>query len=220
MALFFGIIMAVGLLYLLGMIFGGVTEVFDFDLDGALEGAGLGWLFGIGGAADALDGVDDLGSVVDAMDAADAADATSASTDVKGAGCLTMTIAAFMAVFGAIGVAGTYSERSLWLILLVGVLVSYAVARVVTEVMKYVLRQQGNEAFSTQDLIGKTAQATINAAPGKTGEVMVEMGRLLKYPVHEVNGEALQRGDTVLIVGLEGRYLKVTKQQKQVQGEE
>lgn len=204
MALFFGIIMAVGLLYLLSVIFGGLGDV--FELDGVLDNAGLGWLFGIDGAADALDGVDDVGSILNAADGADISDA---SSDVQGVGCL--TISAFMAVFGAIGLVGALNERNLWLILLVGAVVSYAVARVVAEALKYVYRQQGNTSYSTKDLIGKTARATINSQPDSTGEVMIEMGEILRYPVHEVNGAALSRGDEVRIVNVEGRYLKVEK---------
>ncbi len=208
MTFVFGLMLVVGLLYLLSVIFGGVGEIFDFGLDGALDNAGLGWLFGIEGAMDALNGADDPGSIIDALDGADDV-ATSASADVQGVGC--MTIASFMAVFGSIGLAGVLSGRSLWLILLVGAVISYAVARLVTELLKYIYRQQDNTAYSKQDLVGKTARATINSAEGKTGEVMVELGGLLKFPVREVNRAALSRGDEVLIVGIDGRYLQVQK---------
>jgi membrane protein implicated in regulation of membrane protease activity len=208
MTFVFGAMMVVGLLYLLSVILGGLGEIFDFGLDSALDNVGLGWLLGIDGAVDALDGADDVGSIVDALDGADDV-ATSASADVQGVGC--MTIASFMAVFGAIGVVGVLSERSLWLILVVGVVISYAVARLVTELLKYVYRQQDNTAYSKQDLVGKTARATINSAEGKTGEVMVEMSGVLKFPVREVNSAALSRGDEVLIVGVDGRYLQVQR---------
>lgn len=213
MTLFFGIIMGIGLLYLLSVILGGMTDF--FNLDGTLESMGLGGLLGIEGATDALDGVDDVGSVMDALDGADGmdvdmgADASDASGDVQGIGCL--TISAFLAMFGAIGLVGSLSERSLWLILLIGVIISYAVARIVAELLKYVYRQQDNTAFSQRDLIGKTARATINAAPGTTGEVMVEMGGMLRYPVKEINGSALNRGDEVRIIDVDGRTLKVEK---------
>ncbi|MEM6530701.1 MAG: NfeD family protein, partial [Chloroflexota bacterium] len=121
------------------------------------------------------------------------------------------TISAFMSMFGAIGMVGTLSGRSLWLIVLVGVILSYAMARVVAEVMKYVYRQQGNSDYSISELIGKTATATINSESGKTGEVMIEAGRLIKYPVREINGEPLKRGDSVIVREIDGRYLKVEK---------
>ncbi len=203
MALFFGILMGIGLLYLLLVIVGGLGDV--FNLDGTLESLGLGGLFGIEG----LDGVDDLSGLADAADAADAADVTSAGGEAEGIGC--MVLSAFMAMFGAVGLVGTISGRPLWITLLVGVVISYAVARSVAELLKYVFRQQDNDAFSMTDLIGMTARSTINADAGTTGEVMLELGRVLKYPVREVNGATLSRGDEVRVVGLDGRYLQVEK---------
>ncbi|MEL6272623.1 MAG: hypothetical protein AAFV33_02415 [Chloroflexota bacterium] len=209
MAVFFGIIMAVGLLYLLSVIFGGLGEVLDFNIDGTLESMGIGGLFGIESAVDALDGLDGM----DGIDGMDSANASDASSDAQGIGCL--TISAFMSMFGAIGMVGTLSGRSLWLIVLVGVILSYAMARVVAEVMKYVYRQQGNSDYSISELVGKTATATINSESGKTGEVMIEAGRLIKYPVREINGEPLKRGDSVIVREIDGRYLKVEKVEAQ-----
>ena len=113
---------------------------------------------------------------------------------------------------GAVGLVGTLAGRNMWVTMLVGVVISYAVARGIAEILKYVYRQQDNDAFSVEDLVGKTAQATINSAEGTTGEVMIEAGRILKYPVREVNGAALSRGDTVVVTGIDGKFLKVEKQ--------
>ncbi|MEO0563468.1 MAG: hypothetical protein AAF125_15265, partial [Chloroflexota bacterium] len=66
--------------------------------------------------------------------------------------------------------------------------------------------------FSVNDLVGMTARATINSDAGKTGEVMVEVGRMVKYPVREVNNQPLARGDEVRILAVDGRYLEVEKQ--------
>jgi len=210
MAIFFGVIMVAGLLYLLSVIFGGLGEVLDFNIDGTLESMGLGAVFGIDGVLDGVDGaLDGVDGALDGIDGMDAANASDASSDAQGIGCL--TISAFMSMFGAIGLVGTLSGRSLWLILLVGIILSYVMARIVAEVMKYVYRQQGNSAYTTNELIGKTATATIGAQPGKTGEVMIEAGRLLKYPVKEVNQAPLKRGDQVVVLAVEGRYLKVEK---------
>lgn len=194
MALFFGILMGLGLLYLLLVIVGGLGDV--FNLDGTLESLGLGGLFGL----------DDLAGIADA---ADAAEITSAGGEAEGIGC--MVLSAFMAMFGAVGLVGTLTGRPLWITLAVGVVISYAVARSVAELLKYVFRQQGNDAFSTSDLVGLTARATINAGAGETGEVMLELGRVLKYPVREVNGAALARGDEVRVVSVDGRFLNVEK---------
>jgi membrane protein implicated in regulation of membrane protease activity len=197
MALFFGTLMGIGLLYLLLVIAGGLGDV--FNLDGTLESMGLGGLFGI----------DDLSGIADAADAADAADVTSAGGEAEGIGC--MVLSAFMAMFGAVGLVGTLTGRPLWITLIVGVVMSYAVARSVAELLKYVFRQQDNDAFSMNDLIGMTARSTIKADAGTTGEVMVELGRVLKFPVREVNGAALARGDQVVVVGVDGRFLEVEK---------
>lgn len=206
MVWFFGIVMAVGLLYLLLVIVGGLGDL--FDLDGTLESMGIGSVFGIDASAvaEGVDALDDLGSVTDA---GDSLDATGVAGELQGVGCL--TISAFMAVFGAIGMVGILNGRNLPITILIGLVISYAVARLITELLKYVYRQQSNSAYSTDSLIGMTAQATINAEGGKTGEVLVEAGGRVKYPVREINGNALKRGDQVTIVGIDGRYLQVEK---------
>jgi membrane protein implicated in regulation of membrane protease activity len=209
---FFATLLGIGLAYLFLVIFGGLGEM--FDLDGALDNVGIHQLFGIdvvdvGEVLESIEAVDDISGIADSFNAVDVTESFDASADVQGLGC--MALAAFMAMFGGVGVVGILGERPLWIILLVGVAISYGVARIVVEVLKYVQRQQGNEAFSTQDFIGKPARVTINSASGKTGEVMVEADRRLKYPVKEINGVALSRGDTVTIVGIDGRYLKVEK---------
>jgi membrane protein implicated in regulation of membrane protease activity len=183
MELVFLAIMLVGLLYLLLMIFGGLGDVFQLDIEGALEGTGLDSLLGLAGAAD--------------------------SGEASGLGC--GVIAAFLAGFGAVGLAGTVAGWNPFLLLAAAVAFGWVLGRAVVALLRFVYRQQSTDVFHNEDLIGTSARVTINSAPGKTGEVLVELGEVRKYPVQELSGAALQRGDTVEIVAVSGRFLQVKK---------
>lgn len=182
MEVVFGGIMLFGLLYLLMMIFGGLGEALDFGVDGAMESIGLDSIFGI----------------------------SDGGGEATGLGC--SVIAAFLAGFGAVGLTGTVSGWSLLPMLLLAFAFGWLLARGVAVVMKYVYAQESTDVYSIDSMIGKTARVTIDSAAGKTGEVIIEDGQILKYPVQEVDGEALKRGDMVLIVDVNGRFLRVKKQ--------
>ncbi len=131
--------------------------------------------------------------------------------DAEGIGC--GAIAAFMAGFGALGLTGTLMGWNPIGTLLTAVLIGLIIARISMSLLRFVYRQQSKPiTFSAHDLVGKVAHATIDSAPGTTGEVLVEAGELHKYPVKEVDGAALKRGDQVLVVDIEGRFLRVKKQ--------
>jgi hypothetical protein len=129
--------------------------------------------------------------------------------DASGLGC--SVIAAFLAGFGAVGLTGTVMAWNPLLMLLVATGFGWGLGRVVVAIMSFVFRQQSTEVFHKDDLIGLSARVTIDTAAGKTGEAMVESGAIRKYPVQEVNGAALQRGNTVVIVDVNGPFLQVKK---------
>ncbi len=57
-----------------------------------------------------------------------------------------------------------------------------------------------------------SARVTIESAPGKTGEAMIESGAFVtRSAVKEVNGVALYRGDIVEVVNVESGLLYVKK---------
>ncbi|MEQ8674020.1 MAG: hypothetical protein RLP44_24735 [Aggregatilineales bacterium] len=182
MEIIFGGIMLVGVLYLLLMIFGGIGDAFDFGVDGALESVGLDGVFGLGGA--------DVG-------------------DASGLGC--SVLAAFLAGFGAMGLTGVSAGWSLPIMIALALVVGWGMARVVVVVMRYVLAQQSTEIYTIESTIGKSARVTIDSPAGKTGEVMIEDAHVMKYPVQEIDGRALKRGDLVEVVDISGRFLRVKK---------
>lgn len=130
--------------------------------------------------------------------------------DASGFGC--SVLAAFMAGFGSIGLAGTMAGWSLPVIVLVALGVGYVLGRVVVSGLKF-LRAQQSAPFkaSMNDLIGKAARITLDAAKNKTGEAMIEEGEVGRYPVKEISGAELKRGDVVEVVDVQGRFLHVKK---------
>lgn len=176
----FGLIMLIGIAYLLMMILGGIGDA--FNMDGALESTGLDALFGLDSP--------DVG-------------------EVSGLGC--SVIAAFLAGFGAVGLTGTLAGWNGVVILAAAVGFGYALGRGVSALLRYVRAQQSTSVYSNHDLVGSPARVTIDSPAGKTGEVLIEGEHILKYPVKEVNGAALKRGDIVDVVDIEGRFLQVKK---------
>ena len=151
------------------------------NIDGVLDNTGIDALFGIDVGAD----------------------------DSSNLGC--GVIAAFLAGFGAVGVTGTVNGWNVLLMLAVAVAFGWVLGRIMIRVMRFVNAQQSTAVFRNEDLIGTSARVTINSAAGKTGEAIVELGEIRKYAIKEINGAALQRGDTVEIVNINGRFLEVKK---------
>lgn len=180
MAVIFGVIMLIGIGYLLLMILGGVGDA--FNMDGALESTGLDALFG-----------------VDSPDVG----------EVSGLGC--SAIAAFLAGFGAVGLTGTLAGWNIFVIAAVSIGFGYGLGRGVAALLRYVRAQQSTRIFSSEDLLGMPARVTIDSPAGKTGEALIEGEQILKYPIKEVTGAALKRGDIVEVVNIEGRFLQVKK---------
>ncbi len=186
MEFFFGGIMVVGLIYLLLQIFGGIGDIFDFGVDGAIESLGLDSLFGLDFEADTGVG------------------------EATGLGCF--VISAFLAGFGAVGLTVLNAGFSLPIVVVISLVLGYAVSRLVVAMLMAVLKRQYSDDFSLDDTIGTTATVTIDSAAGTTGEVMLEgAGGRRKYPVKEVESTALRRGDKVEVVAIDGRFLRVRK---------
>jgi membrane protein implicated in regulation of membrane protease activity len=182
MAFVFGALMLLGVLYLLLMIFSGLGHAIDMDVDGALDKSGLSAVFGL--------------------------DKTAAD-EASGLGC--SVIAAFLAGFGAVGLTGTLLDWPLPLILIAALVVGVLLGRGVARALRFVYAQQSTAVYANEELIGQFARVTINSAAGKTGEALVEGDHILKFPIREVGGAELRRGDTVEIVDVQGRFLLVKK---------
>lgn len=182
MEILFLIIMLVGLLYLLLMIFGGAVTVIDIDIDSALESTGLDTVFGLDSAG---------------------------GGEASGLGC--GVIAAFLAGFGAVGLTGSIGGWNPLAMLVAAVLFGWLLGRAIVALLRFVYAQQSTDVFRSETLIGQSARVTIDSPAGKIGEAMVEEGEIRKYPIKEMSGLALQRGDTVEIVDINGRFLRVKK---------
>ena len=126
-----------------------------------------------------------------------------------GLGC--GAIAAFLASFGAAALASSLSGANLFVNMITGLAFGVIMARLVAFVFGYLKRQESTRVTSEESLIGKIARATISVAPGMVGEAMVDAEQKLKYPVREIEGEALQRGDRLEIVEVSGSVLDVRK---------
>lgn len=129
--------------------------------------------------------------------------------DTSGFGCMIVSI--FMSIFGAIGFVALRSQWHPLLTLLVALAIGMVITRLSGQFLTYVRSRQYNDVKSIDSLIGYTARITVGARAGKTAEAMVEQGEVSKYPVQEINGAELQRGDQVEIIRAQGHVLHVQK---------
>lgn len=120
-------------------------------------------------------------------------------------------IAAFFAVFGAIGLLGVLSSWSLPVTLVVAAVAGVVIGRGLMAAMRLVIRQQSTTVTRDQDLIGSSARVTIDTPEGRTGEALLEGETVGKYPVREINGAALHRNDHVDVVDVHGGILLVKR---------
>lgn len=130
--------------------------------------------------------------------------------DDGGFGCI--VIAAFAAIFGAMGLLGTLSDWNLIITLVAALAIGVLAARGTLLVLRFVLKQQ-SPGVQSVDLIGISARVTINTPAGKMGEVMVEQDEIKKYPAKSEDGSAMQRGEIVLITANHGGILTVARRQ-------
>ncbi|MDX2138317.1 MAG: hypothetical protein SF123_09500 [Chloroflexota bacterium] len=148
--------------------------------------------------------------LADTLELIDVDGALGLDAGMDGMGCA--LIAVFMAVFGAFGLTGVLLSWNLIGTILTAVALGFVMSRLGLVALRQLRKQESKPInFAHSDLIGRGAKITIASAPGKTGEALVEADTILKYPVREIDGAALQRGDRVAIVDVEGRFLIVRK---------
>jgi membrane protein implicated in regulation of membrane protease activity len=129
--------------------------------------------------------------------------------DAAGLGC--SVLAAFAAAFGAVGLVATLSGWGVALSILVALAIGLVIARFSSAGLRYVYSRQHSDVTSAHDLVGMTGRVTITTPAGATGEIMVENREIERYPVREIDGQPLARGDVVEIVALDGNELRVRK---------
>jgi membrane protein implicated in regulation of membrane protease activity len=120
-------------------------------------------------------------------------------------------VAAFMAGFGAIGLLGTLSGWNLYATIGLALVIGLITGRFLMTVLRFVMNQESTTVVSNDTLIGMSARITINSPAGHTGEAIVEEQYVQKFPVKEMNGAELRRGDVVEIVNVSDGTLYVKK---------
>lgn len=125
-----------------------------------------------------------------------------------GFGCL--ILAAFLSVFGVVGLLGTLSGWNLIMTLVAAVAIGLLMGRLIRVILRFVMRQQ-TPPIVAEDLIGTFARVTIDTPAGKTGEAMVEEPHVSKFPVRETSGVELKRGDQVEVVDFNNGILYVKR---------
>ena len=162
-----------------------------------------------------------LGGIVDAGVDADVdvdfdididADVGGADTGVEAVGISLNVIAAFCVGLGAMGLVAALNDWSVLLTGLSSVLFGAFLGRFFQVVMNFVLRQQGGDVITSNSLIGSSARMTVNTPAGKYGEALIEEPERIKYPARHIGGEALEKGETVIVVNVEEGRLYVKKE--------
>jgi len=121
-------------------------------------------------------------------------------------------LAVFLAGFGSIGLLGSLSGWGLGLTLIAALIFGVILGRMALTLLRWVFKQQSGKIVSREaELIGISGRVTIEVPEGKIGEVMIERDFVQRYPIKEMNGAALQRGDQVEVVDINGGILTVKK---------
>jgi membrane-bound ClpP family serine protease len=125
-----------------------------------------------------------------------------------GFGC--MILAAFLSVFGVIGLLGTLSGWNLILTLVAAIAIGLLIGRLIMAILRFVMNQQ-TPTIVSEDLIGMIARVTIDTPAGKTGEAIMDNPHVSKFPVRETSGAELKRGDQVEVVDFSSGILYVKR---------
>lgn len=121
-------------------------------------------------------------------------------------------LAVFFAGFGSIGLLGSLAGWGLGMTLIAALIFGLVLGRAALWLLRWVFKQQSGAIVNREtDLLGVSGRVTIEVPEGKTGEVMIEGQFVQRYPIKEMNGVALKRGDQVEVVDMNGGILYVKK---------
>ncbi|MBK8022086.1 MAG: hypothetical protein IPK19_11825 [Chloroflexi bacterium] len=121
-----------------------------------------------------------------------------------------MVIAAFLAIFGAVGLMGVLSGWNVIVTLAVGGVVGLLLGRLTGRLLSFVRAQQ-SEPIRASDVIGLSGRVTINTPAGKTGEAIFSDGTIAKHPIRAMDGGPLRQGEQVVVVETDGGILYVRR---------
>jgi membrane protein implicated in regulation of membrane protease activity len=159
------------------------------------------------GAGDALDGLDNLleGAGIDLIP-----DNLQLGEEQKGIGCT--SIAAFLTGFGAAGLVASLNHLGTVASILAALVFGLVAGGLYVVLMGFISRQQANTTIGITDFVGLKGRMTVGMSAGKVGQVALTVrGEMKTFPAVETTGEALNKGDAVEIVNLEGGRLYVKK---------
>jgi len=128
-----------------------------------------------------------------------------------------MVLATFLGSFGGLGVVGHYALSLVWWrSLLLALSSGFVIAGVFYYVVKslYSVTQASSEA-RVNELVGESAEVTVDIAPGGTGEIVYSsLGTRYQAPARLNEGaQAIARGTTVVIQRIEGGIYYVSRKE-------
>lgn len=161
-----------------------------------------------------LGGVGDVDFGVDA-DVDFGGDADAAAGDGEAVGISLNVVAAFCVGVGAMGLVASLNDWSVLLTLLSSILFGMLLGRFFQVALRFVLRQQHNGLLTQDRLIGASGRVTVNTPAGRFGEALIDAQERIKYPVKHHAGAALQKGETIIVLAVDGGRLLVRKQDEE-----
>lgn len=120
-------------------------------------------------------------------------------------------IAVFITAFGGFGFISAWSGFGPVASSLVGLLGGIVFGGVVSAFGRFLISQQASSSVSDTDLIGRTAQVTVNIKPGELGQIMTKIGDERVEKLARTNGDVeIKPGAIVKIAAIAGDSVIVT----------
>lgn len=151
-----------------------------------------------------------LGGLAEAgFDTDVSADADSGESEALGISL--NVIAAFCVGVGAMGLVASLNDWSVIITILSSLLFGVLLGRLFQVGFGYVLRQQHSGLIAGDTLVGNIARVTVDTPAGKLGEAMLEEPERMKYPIKHMDDAPLSKGETVVVIKVEGGRLYVRR---------
>lgn len=114
-------------------------------------------------------------------------------------------VAIFMTAFGGFGVIATVLGYGAVGGTLAGLLGGFIFGAIVYYFGRLLYSQQSSSSVSAEDLVGRTAQVTVNIKPGQLGQISCNVGEeRVERLARTLDGEALKAGEIVRIHSISG----------------
>jgi membrane protein implicated in regulation of membrane protease activity len=121
-------------------------------------------------------------------------------------------MAAFVTAFGVGGLIGRYNDLSHPAASGVGIAAGVVMASVVYQFGKFLYSQQASSGVQMASLVGRTAEVSVAIPVGGVGQVTLTFGgERTEHIARSADGEAVTRGAEVVITGLRGDAIVVSR---------